>query len=153
MNLGNLFISSWLTLGCLPFYLGTACPVQASDDKTLVTRPLLETPTSWPYAPPEVVRKSKNYDFSLDIWSAGVIFWEMLQDDARKSAVGAKGVSHIDAMDAFIQHVATVRQEMTPGAANFDLACQMLQVTPSSRPCAKVLLEHVLFAPLSLIHI
>ena len=100
-------------------------PSQASDDKMLVTRPLLETPTSWPYATAEVVRKSKSYDFSLDIWSAGVIIWEMLQDDARKNAVGAKGVSHIDAIDTFIQHVDTVRREMTPGNAVFDLACQM----------------------------
>ena len=51
-----------------------------------------------------------------------MIFWEMLQDDARKNAVGAKGVSHIDAIDTFIQHVDTVRGEMTPGNAVFDLA-------------------------------
>jgi serine/threonine protein kinase len=48
--------------------------------------PLKEMQTAYRYASPEVVPK-KPYSLPLDIWSTGVIVWEMLQDDARKPAV------------------------------------------------------------------
>ena len=42
------------------------------------SRSLIESPCTWEYAAPEVVHKH-GYDFKLDVWSAGVILWQMLQ--------------------------------------------------------------------------
>ena len=54
--------------------------VEACDggEGTPHTRSLKESPCSWEYVAPEVVRK-QGYDFKLDVWSAGAIVWQMLQ--------------------------------------------------------------------------
>ena len=45
---------------------------------TSSTHSLNKSPCTWQYAAPEVVHK-RGYDFKIDVWSAGVILWQMLQ--------------------------------------------------------------------------
>ena len=104
--------------------------------------------TTYRYASPEVVRKQP-YSFSLDMWSVGVILWEMLEEDAQVPAAAwdHRTASESDlesALLVFCNKVDSYRKDAgIPGMTQ--LACRLLEVAPEARPTAQQVTEDMAF--------
>ena len=117
------------------------------SEVTSRTSSLKESPCTWVYAAPEVVHK-QSYDFKLDVWSAGAILWQMLQEDSRTlpmrlesnpdRAMAAIG------LDRFILKIESLRVTESP---SITLVTEMLQTLPARRPSAMEALQHPWLAP------
>ena len=88
--------------------------------------------TTYNYAAPEVINHQA-YSFPADVWSTGIILWQMLQEDARIAAVSfgdkptqadlQRGIQN------FIEQIKILSQEkQAERPPLFTLACNMLQL-------------------------
>ena len=108
------------------------------------SKPLRPLMTTYRYSSPEVVRKQP-YSFPLDMWSAGVVLWEILQEDARVPAVDwdhrRDSVSDLaGAVVVLCNKVTSYRHDASrPGI--MQLACRLLEVAPETRPTAAQLVN------------
>ena len=126
---------------------GSAAVVVASStlrvDKHSVLLPLACLQTSFPYAPPEVFRREE-YGCSLDIWSAGIILFELMQADAREFAVQCKSEDAVDwlrVVEDFVEKLQEQSRTTLGLSAGFAVAMKMLSPTPCHRPSASQLLD------------
>ena len=91
-------------------------------------RPLSRLKTSWRYAAPEVLRKEP-FGLPSDMWSAGIILYELVQSDPRERAIDCKSRHRADFLapqQALISRVLEYQATSMPGEA-MHLACQLLQ--------------------------
>ncbi len=109
--------------------------------------PLNTLQTTYRYASPEVVKKLP-YSLPLDVWSLGVILWEILQEDARKPAVNWDKDDSLEDLEKAVTVFSNKVAEKRPLASGVEhdasplrVACQMLEVDPGSRPVSAAVLE------------
>lgn len=132
-----------------------------------------EVLTLW-YRAPEILLGQKEYSTPVDIWSLGLIFYEMAHRNPLFS-----GDSEIDQIFKIFDIYGTPNEETWPGITKlpeykltfpqfkakglrtrnkrldedgFDLLSQMLQIVPSRRISAKRALEHPFFKDLDKSH-
>ena len=89
--------------------------------------PLSVFRTTFRYAAPEILRKQP-YGFPADVWSAGIILYEILQSDPRQPAVmctSKNAEDHIAPQQALMSQVVQYGAQCKPGEA-LHLACRML---------------------------
>ena len=103
--------------------------------------------TTYRYSSPEVAKRTP-YAFPSDMWSVGVILYELLQDDARIPAVefdqATEGVQNLEAaLLRFCNTVDRRRQEQVPIVSMEKLAMQLLEVAPEARPSAERAVEQL----------
>ena len=126
--------------------MGAAGVIVREGEQSLPTRPLIQDVTTFQYAAPEVLRH-ENYNFSADIWGAGIICWEMLQSDPRENAVHIKNSDghkeRVEAMRLF-QNVVEAQRDASKDIPLLHLAWCMLQ-EPIQRPTASSALEFDVF--------
>jgi len=129
----------------------SAVLAQTGDDLHQFHRPqkqaLLQDVTTFRYAAPEVLRR-QNYNFSADVWGAGVIGWEMLQEDPREAAIAIEDKHRCDervkAVEAFQKQVEA-NAEQAKRIPLFHLVWSMVQ-EDSKRPSASNTLDFAVFA-------
>ena len=100
--------------------------------------------TTYRYCSPEVAKRAP-YGFALDMWSVGVILYELLQEDARIPAVdfdqATAGVQNLE--KALVEFCNKVDQRRRQGASTAmeQLALQLLEVAAEARPSAAKAVE------------
>ena len=100
--------------------------------------PLSPHRTTFRYAAPEILRKEP-YGYPADIWSAGVLMFEIMQSDPRAPAVDCQTqepADYITPQQALISRVAEFRATRKPNEA-IHLACRLLQQEQDLRPFAE----------------
>ena len=80
--------------------------------------------TTFAYAAPEVLRREQ-YEFSSDMWSAGVVFFELLQDNPLHPAMGSSIKTAVDALDRMPTFLSKIEEVVTEIPK--DLARSMLR--------------------------
>ena len=60
--------------------------VTVTETERCRTRQLRQDVTSYRYAAPEMIKR-ESYNFVADVWSTGVILWEMIQQNPNHPAV------------------------------------------------------------------
>jgi len=104
-----------------------------------VAKPLTPLRTTYQYASPEVLRQEP-YSFPLDVWSAGVILYEMLQEDPRVLALTCDSSAVADFVVAMGKFLNIVEEHKTntkfKAGHALHMVCRMLAVVPCDRPAA-----------------
>ena len=95
--------------------------------------------TTYCYSSPEVCTQQP-YGFPLDMWSTGIIIWELLQDDTRTPAIDfdyrkEPFESLKPALDKFCKRLAERRETGTSSSIE-QFAWQLLEVAAEARPSA-----------------
>ena len=103
-------------------------------------QPLAHTMTTAQYTSPEVVHQ-KPYGLPADMWSIGVILWELLQDDATVAAVKCNDKQRevdglMSALDSYRKAVEDTRQDSRATSPLVRLAMQLVEFEPDDRPTA-----------------
>ena len=125
---------------------GNSCFLIGIGGKQLPkSRPLRPLLTTHRYASPEVCKKQP-YSFPLDMWSVGVVLWEMLQEDARVPAVVLESSWEsesklVAAVTLFCNKVDTYRKSTKITTGMTQLAFKLLEVAPATRPTAQQVLD------------
>ena len=112
--------------------------------------------TTYQYAAPEIL-KSEPYEFSSDVWSAGVVIYELVQENPARPAIQcSKG----DTMEIVLSKTLTFLHEVAQldtglgSALNSDipdlkLVQEMLREAYSDRPCMQDILNRAGFCPIT----
>ena len=131
---------------------GNSCIVVEDSGKRPLPqnlRELRQGVTTYTYAAPEILKKEP-YDFRSDVWSAGVVIYEMLQTHPARTAIKYDKIDTMELMlpktMAFIQEVTRLDPREIP---DLKLVKEMVREAPKERPYMKDILSRRDFSPIT----
>ena len=134
---------------------GNACIVVKDDGKTPLPSNLTELTkgvTTHTYAAPEILRRAR-YDYKCDVWSAGVVMYELLQERPLKKAIKLENGDTMEHMLpkalAFAVDVSKLDTGLVSEIPDLKLVQEMLREASFERPRMQDLLNRVGCCPIT----
>ena len=110
---GNLLISNEGVIKYSDFGLARYYDKEELKDKDTESAKLTRNVATRYYRPPEVLYGTYNYDFSIDIWSAGCIMGELVLGDFL-----FKGENEIDQLTKIFSTLGNAVEDNWPGVSD-----------------------------------